>query len=107
MITERELRNAIRECHEQKNPNANTCLKLASYYTILNNIVEPDEDIGYSYAHAPSQEKTIEYNGDSEFAKVIQNKSFDKVMPVLEELMATVKVLHPRMYDAVIIKLME
>ena len=35
MITEQDLLEAIAECQGQRNPNANTCIKLAAYYIIL------------------------------------------------------------------------
>ena len=38
MITEKDLRAAIAECQGARNPNASTCIKLAAFYTILNNL---------------------------------------------------------------------
>ena len=34
MITENDLQEAIAECEGVRNPTANTCLKLAAFYTI-------------------------------------------------------------------------
>ena len=34
MITERDLQEAIAECNGERNPNANTCIKLAAFLTI-------------------------------------------------------------------------
>ena len=43
MIKEEDLQEAIAECQGVRNPNANTCLKLASYYTILDHTKEEEE----------------------------------------------------------------
>ena len=48
MITRRDLLEAIDKCQGQKNPNANTCIKLAAYYTILDHTPESISD--YSFA---------------------------------------------------------
>ncbi len=34
MITEHDLQEAIAECQGKRNPDANTCIKLAAFYTI-------------------------------------------------------------------------
>ena len=47
MITERDLLEAIAECEGTPKPNANTCVKLAAYYTILNNM--RGEEIGRAH----------------------------------------------------------
>lgn len=88
MITEKELQEAIAECLRQKNPNANTCLKLAAYYTILNNIA-PDTE-GYSL------------RGESEFLKLAAGKDHDYVMAVIDGLMSKLQVISPRLYDSTI-----
>ena len=38
MITEKDLQEAIAECQGERNPNANTCIKLAAFYTIRNEL---------------------------------------------------------------------
>ena len=53
MITRKDLIEAIEKCQGQKNPNANTCIKLAAYYTILDHT--PEDDSGYSFS-GPSSE---------------------------------------------------
>ena len=106
MITERDLLEAIAECEGTPKPNANTCLKLAAYYTILNNMrgEEPKQQMmaDYSYTSAP----TIPYS-NSEFSQIADEKGIDKVFPVLDELMSTIAVLNPRLYQSVIRKLEE
>lgn len=107
MITEKDLDEAIAECKGERNPNANTCIKLASYYTIKNELYgkEPQQpgerpERGYSYAAAEQPQNTIYYPGGTEFAEAIQGKSIDEILPAIEELAETVKVLLPRVYAA-------
>ena len=102
MITEQDLRSAIAECQGQKNPNANTCIKLAAYYTILDHITGEPPTVknlpvtGYSNSYL--------YKSDSEFMKVIEGVDLDTVMQVVDELMDTLKAVQPRLYDAVMRK---
>ena len=95
MIKEHELREAIAECQGERNPNANTCIKLAAYYTILNNI-EPS----YSRSEAPHA-----YDSGSEFSEVIKGRDANEVYAIMDELMDSVSVLVPKLYDATIRKL--
>ena len=76
MITEKDLMEAIAECQGQRNPNANTCIKLAAYYTILNNlqataekssvVVSKNETPAYSYAPPHNTENIVEYTSSYE-----------------------------------------
>ena len=95
MIKEHELREAIAECQGERNPNANTCIKLAAYYTILNNI-EPS----YSRSESPHT-----YDSGSEFSEVIKGRDANEVYAIMDELMDSVSVLIPKLYDATIRKL--
>lgn len=106
MITEKDLREAIAECQGQRNPNANTCIKLAAYYTILDHTTgeEPDPMPAYSFA-GPEIENTINYNGDSEFLQLINGRDQSEVLPVMDELMSTLQVINPRLYNSVLRKL--
>lgn len=98
MITEKELYEAIAECQGQRNPNANTCLKLASYYTILDHI-EKDEP-SYSFAPPP-----VTYESETEFSKRIADKDINEVLAVFDELMTTLSIINPRLYQGVMRKL--
>lgn len=87
MITRRDLEDAIARCQGQKNPNANTCIKLAAYYTILDHTPENVSD--YSYSDKPS---------DSEFMRVIRKKRVDDVLTVVDEMMEELQEVAPRLY---------
>lgn len=105
MITEQDLKQAIAECQGERNPNANTCIKLAAYYTIYEQMygrkTEQPSFTGYSTAPAP----TISYVGDSDFTKAMSGKNTTDIMPILDELMSTLSILYPRLYDSVIAKI--
>lgn len=117
MIRLEDLNEAIAECNGERNPNANTCIKLAAFYTLKEHLLgeedkhreEPDAaNTGYSFA-APDptegKELTIIYDGKSEFAEAIYGKKQEDVFPVLEEMMDTLRVIFPKLYNAVMRKL--
>ena len=102
MITEQELREAIAECQGQRNPNASTCIKLASFYTILDHmeketVIQPQIQ-SYSFATAP-------YSSDTEFGQRIANMDINDVLTVMDELMTTLSIINPRLYNGVMAKL--
>ena len=111
MIKEDDLREAIAEMQGQKNPNAQTCIKLAAYYIIQDHL--QDKEIERETRHSGSEPfsisgsdpGTITYDGESEFAQLIHGKSQDAVMAVMDELMSTLHVMHPRLYDGVMNKI--
>lgn len=110
MIRENDVREAIAEMQGQKNPNAQTCIKLAAYYTILDHIIgkdtEPIPTQAYSQMSSYSAgESAIEYEGESDFAKAINGRNPDDVWPIIDELMTTIQVIHPRLYTGVMAKL--
>lgn len=105
MITEHDLREAIAECEGARNPTANTCIKLAAFYTILNQMKpgEPTPEIvksDYSYSNGIE----LPYSG-SEFSQATESKGIDKVFPIIDELMDALMVLNPGLYKSVIRKI--
>jgi hypothetical protein len=87
LITRRDLLEAIEKCQGQKNPNANTCIKLAAYYTILDHT--PDDISGYSYSSKPS---------NSEFMRFIKNKRTDEVLLVIDDMLEELQGVAPKLY---------
>lgn len=99
MITEKDLREAIAECEGTRNPNSSTCLKLAAYYTILNQMTnQAKQEIipTYSFASKPTYEELPYSNSD--FSQEVMNKGIEKVFPILDELMDALIVTNPRLY---------
>lgn len=108
LITEHDLQEAIAECQGQRNPNANTCIKLAAFLTLQKemfgkgNAVLP-EPSGYSFAQA--SDDTIGLYGESDFLKAIEGRNTQSVFLLMDELMDTMQVLQPRIYDSVMRKI--
>lgn len=103
MITEHDLKSAIAECQGDRNPNANTCIKLAAYYQILDRLYgkELQETSGYSFS---SGNPGIPYS-DSPFSVAVEKKGIENVFPVLDELMETLYVINPPLYDSIMRKI--
>ena len=110
MIREQDVREAIAEMQGERNPNANTCIKLAAYYTILDHITESpvkeERPMDYEpHLYSGTDPEKIDYEGESDFADAINGKSQSEVWPVIDELMTTLQVIHPRLYTGVMAKI--
>lgn len=109
MITERDLQEAIAECLGKRNPDANTCIKLAAYYTIQNELygTKPNTEAiqNYSYAVGNTTETTINFDSGTEFSGLIDGMNMYDVLPIIDELIETLRVVQPPLYKAVIRKL--
>ena len=110
MITKEDLQEAIAECLGKRNPDASTCIKLAAFYTIQNELYGTSESNSlrapsYSFAAEPTTEKTIRYDSGTEFSSLINGKDADLIMNIIDELMDTLSVVQPPLYRAVIRKL--
>ena len=107
MITENQLNEAIAEMQGQRNPNAGTCLKLASYYTIKNEMFPKEEPqtirSSYSFAAPPvSDHNVIDYVSDTDFGKSVNGKNIDDVMKRLDEVMAGLFVINQPLYKRIL-----
>ena len=109
MITEQDLEQAIAECQGERNPNANTCIKLAAFLTIKNEMFGKKQGElvipQYSYATQPQIEEPIDYESDTEFGKAVSGMEWQDVLPLMDELMSTLRVVNRRLYDAVMRRL--
>ena len=100
MITEQDLQEAIAECEGVRNPNANTCIKLAAFYTIRNELFRNQKSepvVSHSFSSG--------YTSESEFGKAIEGIDTNEIMKLMDELMDAVKVMNPRLYEAVMRKI--
>ena len=129
MITLHDLDEAIAECQGERNPNANTCIKLAAYYTIRNEMF-PDKPesptqgaevmpsintrSGYSgdtdrsrqsEQAEPITESVIDYNSGSEFSEAIDGMDALEVWPIIDELMSVIQATNIRLYNGVMRKI--
>lgn len=95
MITADDLDKAIEECQEGKE-NYATCEKLATFLTLKHHL----------YGNEEKHETAHSYSG-SAFMNAISGKDMYKVMDTMDELMETLSVINPRLYQAVMRKLAE
>lgn len=111
MITEKDLRAAIAECQGARNPNASTCIKLAAFYTILNNLYPEQKEeavVDAGYSTMPSYDAYLpQINTGSEFMDICSQKEITAVLEVLDEHMEAIKLLYPKEYDSIIEKIRE
>ena len=112
MITEYDLDSAIAECNGKRNPDAQTCMKLAAFYTIKEHMFGRQESTSipasaseipsYSYSGEPN---TIRYESETAFGKAVSGMDSARIMPLIDEFVDTVRVLNPRLYDAFLRKI--
>lgn len=105
MITIDDLKAAIAECEGERNPNANTCMKLSAYYILLREKQGKPDTSGYSSAPAPSVSETVDYYSETEFGQLVQDKPIKDVMSVMDELISVISAIQPRLYNGVMRKL--
>lgn len=84
-------------------------MKLASFYTILDHMYNKESGPDYSFAEPPKEEDytrpKIDSYSDSEFSQLVQGMYLDDVFPIIDELMDTLKVMNPRLYNGVMKKI--
>lgn len=95
MLTRRELENAIRKCEDSQTSYQN-CEKLATFYVIYDHLYG-DKTPNYT-------EEVIGSHGESDFLESINGKDASTVWAVMNELMDTLFVVNPRLYDNVMKK---
>ncbi len=103
MITEKELYSEINRLENCDNPHFSECQKLAVLYTIKNELY--GENASEIRSEPIVVESVIDDYGDSDFYKTICGKNSAFVFDVLDELMATLKIIQPRLYAGVLRKL--
>lgn len=109
MITETQLNEAIAEMNGQRHPDANTCLKLASYYTIRNELFPKTEQkpeqktvTEQYYYSGDSETGTIDYVSETDFGKVVYGKKTNDVLANLDSIMSALFVIDPPLYKRVL-----
>lgn len=102
MVTERELREAIREC-ESAPASLQSLEKLAVFYTVYDKKFADNTES----SEKPTKSIDVQPISDSEFMRLLVGKDWTSILVILDELMDTVKILQPRLYEAVMRKLRE
>lgn len=91
MISVEELDRAILE-HESRDTTYANCERLAWLYIVRDHIT------GYQ----PRQPVPVDVDGESEFLRAVHGRDSVRVWVLIDELMDTIAVVNPRLYDAVI-----
>ena len=56
----------------------------------------------YSYSAGNDQ---VSYTSDSEFVRLVYGREMDQILPFIDDLVETVKVINPKLYNAFIGKI--
>ena len=102
MISIEQIGGEIAQLEEEK-PTHATMQKLSALYIVRDHMILGNED----------EPQTVMVTGkvpmisESEFSKQIYDRDVKKVLPVLDELMETLRLIQPRLYNAVMVKLAE
>ena len=104
MYNKDELLHAIYEINEGKHTIQN-CERLAAIYTVMDHLYPPLE--GYSRDSEPvyAEQPQIGNYGTSEFLQAIKGKDQRDMWQLMDELMDTISVINPRLYDSVMRKI--
>ena len=96
MITIEQINGEIAVLEDEK-PTHVVMGKLANLYTVRDHM-----GIGEPEIVTPVVSERVEYSGTSDFARAIHGKDMNVVLPVVDELMTTLEVLNPRLYQSVL-----
>ena len=103
MITLREVEEAIKEL--EKGPkNYETCRKLATFCTLRELMFGGGK---YSRADGNDKIEVVGLYGESNFLRSVAGCDAPTVWKVMDELMAVLKMVNPRLYDGVMERLMK
>lgn len=103
MFSKGQLLDAIEEL-EASPATYQNAEKLATFYTLYDHLFVHQEPMNRIES---TREVTIDRYGDSEFLQAIADKQSDEVWMVMDELMTTIQVLQPKLYQATIDRINE
>ena len=101
MFAKRELLDAISECENAPESYQN-CSRLATFYTLYDHLY-PNESSKIEQV----TESTVESYGDSEFYKAVEGVNAKDAWAIMSELMETMKVMQPKVYNSIMYKLQQ
>ena len=113
MIYEKDLDESIARYQGEVNPSIETCRKLAACLIVKRELFGDSEQLeraedahSYSFAAAPvDTAETIHFDSGTDFSQAIDGRKPGDIWPIMDELMSTIQVLMPRLYDGVMRKL--
>lgn len=103
MISERDLDEAIAECQGKRNPTASDCIKLSAFLQLKERMYpEKTENPTFpqqSYSYSAGND-VVQFTSNSEFGKLINGLEISQILPLIDDLVETVKVVSPKLYNA-------
>ncbi len=103
MFTHAELVDAIDEIAQGKHSIQN-CERLAAIYTVLDHLY-PKEEVRYYSDSGTEADPTVGNYGSSEFLVKVSGRNAEDMWLLMDELMTTLAVINPRLYDGVMRKI--
>ncbi len=106
MLDIREIDAAIVEL-ERREATFSGCAKLADLYTVRAHIIGQDTpyEQKYSTGKDPDIKSRTDLYGNSDFLKAVSGKDALAAWSIMDELMDTLHIVNPRVYDSVIKKI--
>ena len=103
MLKKNELIDAIEEL-EISPPTFQNCQKLATFYLLYDHLYGDKQVNGGT---AIDRMTVVGDYGNSEFLESIEGQDAEKVFLIIDELMESVRLLQPRLFDATLTRLEE
>jgi len=103
MFSKVELLDAIDEL-ENSPATYQNAEKLATFYLLYDHLYIQKEPL---QRIEPTREVTIDRYGDSDFLEAITDKKSEDIWRIMDELMATLEMLQPKLYRATIDQIKE
>lgn len=105
MLDLNEVERAIAEL-ESGDTKFSVCAKLADLYAVRDHMREDRAyELGYSMAPAPQIAETLDVYGNSDFLKAVSGKEAASAWAIIDDLMDTLRVVNPKVYDGVMRKI--
>jgi len=107
MVNLKEIEWAISELEKEPSSFSNY-QKLASLYTIRDQVLGQSavqREQTYALTAQTAPEQPLDIYGDSEFLQEVSGKDSQTAWDIMDELMETLRVVNPRVYDSVMRKL--
>lgn len=107
-LNQQEIQETIAELEQQKNHSLSDLHALSSLYSIRDHAFGDPENYqkAYSQATAPIAEGQVLGNyGDSDFLAIVAGKIPKDAWSVMDDLMDTLRVANPRVYESVMRKM--
>lgn len=100
MITIEQINGEIAALNSER-PTYVVMEKLAALYTVRDHITIGTE----TKAQPVVVNSKVPKISDSEFSQLIDGTEQEKIWPVIDELMSTIKIMQPRLYNGVVLKI--